>query len=84
MSANTSVDRSEIETVISTLWKNLLEINQVAPTDNFFDLGGNSMAALKLILEVENTFGLESLTPEQVYSEPTLDGMITAVETNVV
>ena len=38
----------EIETTLSTLWAELLNVRQVGRHDNFFELGGNSLLAIRL------------------------------------
>ena len=38
------------------LWERLLGVHPVHPDDNFFDLGGNSLTALRLFAEIKKTF----------------------------
>lgn len=40
--------QTELERLISEAWKDVLRIGQVGVTDNFFDLGGHSLAMAKL------------------------------------
>ncbi|MCT8278696.1 non-ribosomal peptide synthase/polyketide synthase [Xanthomonas translucens] len=56
----------ELETLLATLWRELLDVPQVGRHDNFFALGGHSLLAVKLIerlrrlgwqLEVRALFG---------------------------
>ncbi len=44
-------------TEIAALVQELLDIDQVAPEDNFFDVGGNSILALALISEIRQRYG---------------------------
>jgi amino acid adenylation domain-containing protein len=43
---------------LASLWKKLLPIDEVGLDDNFFDLGGDSMLALALILEIDRDLGV--------------------------
>lgn len=44
---------------VAALFAVLLEIDDVEPEDNFFDLGGSSMLALRLLGEIEQTTGVQ-------------------------
>ena len=46
------------ERQLATLWKKLLRVDEVGLGDNFFDLGGDSMLALSLILEMDRQLGV--------------------------
>ena len=38
------------------LWERLIGVHPIHPDDNFFDLGGNSLTALRLFAEIKKTF----------------------------
>lgn len=44
--------RSKLEKDMLTLWKSILSIEKISIYDNFFDIGGDSLCALKLQLEL--------------------------------
>lgn len=48
--------RSGIEDELVALWQDLLGVTDVAPTDNFFDLGGHSLIAVRLLNRIEKRF----------------------------
>jgi natural product biosynthesis luciferase-like monooxygenase protein len=54
-----STDRSDIERHLMAIWQKVLQIPQVSPEDDFFNLGGNSLVAMTLIGEVRQTFAVE-------------------------
>ncbi len=48
--------RSAVETVLADIWSNVLGVERVGVTDNFFDLGGHSLKAAQLFSRVRETF----------------------------
>lgn len=45
---------NEIEERIHSVWKKVLELDKIGIHDDFFELGGNSLLAVKLEVEMEN------------------------------
>ena len=45
-----------LETQMIDLWERLLRISPIGVHDNFFDLGGDSLIAIDLFMEIEKTF----------------------------
>jgi len=50
---------SEIEKVIRNLWSEILDIDGIAPHDDFLDLGGNSVQAMQIISRMNLEFDVE-------------------------
>lgn len=46
--------RTNLEARLTTIWERVLHRSPIGIHDNFFDLGGHSMLAVKLFLEIEN------------------------------
>jgi natural product biosynthesis luciferase-like monooxygenase protein len=69
-----SVDREGIEQSLIAIWQKVLQIPQVTPADNFFNLGGNSLVAMTLIGEVRQTFDVE-LPLISLFRAPTIAEM---------
>jgi len=40
--------RKHIRRELTSMWSEILSVSQVADTDNFFDLGGDSLAAARM------------------------------------
>ena len=41
-----------------TIWKDIFESRDIGPTSDFFDLGGDSVTAMMLMLKVEDRFNI--------------------------
>jgi fengycin family lipopeptide synthetase D len=61
------------ENTLAEIWGNILKINsgKIKLTDNFFEIGGDSLRALLLSLEIEKVFSAE-ITPATVFANPEL------------
>ena len=51
--------RTEIERQLAAIWSELLKIERVGVEDNFFDLGGNSLLALRLVARLRGEFSVD-------------------------
>jgi acyl transferase domain-containing protein/acyl carrier protein len=49
---------TQVQQAIAETWQKLLGINQVGLFDNFFDLGGDSLLATRVIAQLEKNLGL--------------------------
>lgn len=49
---------------------------------NFFDAGGTSLTAVKLIARAEDTYGEDVLTPEDLFAAATLEDVAKSIEHN--
>jgi amino acid adenylation domain-containing protein len=47
---------TEIERKLVKIWESVLSIHPIGITDDFFELGGNSLMAMSLFMEIESTF----------------------------
>jgi FkbH-like protein len=72
---------TETESKLAEIWAELLNVNSISVTDNFFDLGGHSLLAVLLVVRVKEAFGVE-LPIDDVYSAGvTLAGLAAKIET---
>ncbi|NEQ07057.1 MAG: acyltransferase domain-containing protein, partial [Moorea sp. SIO4E2] len=56
-SSNTFVaPRDDLERQLTKIWENVLGIKSISVTDNFYDLGGDSLLAVRLFAEIEKVF----------------------------
>jgi amino acid adenylation domain-containing protein len=66
--------RDSIEASLVEIWQRVLKIENCDIDTNFFDIGGNSIAALTLTSQVSRLFGV-TLEPRQVFTSPTIAQM---------
>ena len=72
---------TNIEIALSQLWCEVLGLDQAGIHDDFFDLGGNSLVATRIISRVIRTFHLE-LPIKALFDAPTVARMARLVEEN--
>jgi amino acid adenylation domain-containing protein len=51
--------RTAVEKVLAEIWKRILGLTGVGALDSFFDLGGHSLSATRVVTEVQDVFPLE-------------------------
>ncbi len=66
--------RDELEAQLVAVWEEVLRISPIGVTDNFFDLGVNSLTAARLFARVERDFG-HGLPLGAVFRSPTIAGL---------
>ena len=71
---------SEIEVQIANIWKGLLNLEEISVHDNFFDLGGHSLMALRIISAIRKQLRTEIEIIDLV-NNPTVYGLSKLVET---
>lgn len=49
--------QSELERTLLALWESLLDVRPIDTTDNFFDIGGNSLTAVRLLGRIDQQLG---------------------------
>jgi thioesterase domain-containing protein/acyl carrier protein len=64
--------RNELEEQLAEFWAGLLDYSPIGVTENFFDIGGHSLLALKLQAHVRERFGVE-LPLTVLFEEATIE-----------
>ena len=67
-----------IESVVATIWRDLFEIKHIDKKDDFFDLGGNSLAAVRMFAQLRKRFPIE-LPLATLFEASTLAGFANLV-----
>lgn len=71
---------SHVEQWVLNTWKEIFNTSDISLSSDFFELGGNSLTALKLLSRVEEVYGPESLLPDTLFETPSLKGIATAID----
>ncbi len=70
---------SQFPARLSEIWQEVLGLDSASASDNFFDVGGHSLLAARLLSRIEAAFGCR-VTMADLFSEPTLGGLARRVE----
>lgn len=69
---------NEKQAILCDIWQQLLGIERVSITDNFFALGGHSLMASRLVARIEQTLNI-SMPLKDVFILPTLEAQAEAL-----
>jgi amino acid adenylation domain-containing protein len=47
----------ETELALASIWSEILDVSDISPTDNFFNLGGYSLLTVRMLKQVDAVFG---------------------------
>ncbi len=71
--------RTPVEDVLVGMWSDVLHAERIGVLDNFFDLGGHSLFATRIISKIRTIFGVE--LPQRIFFEsPTVEKLACSVE----
>jgi amino acid adenylation domain-containing protein len=73
--------RTPLEKNLAAIWEELLGVERVSVTDNFFDLGGHSLLGLRLVNQLREMLG-EHIAFTIIFEAPTLAQMAELLEKN--
>lgn len=70
--------RNSLEKDLEQIWREVLELDQIGMDDNFIDLGGDSLAATRVISRVIAKVGIE-IPLQSLFQSPTVAAMARAI-----
>ncbi|MHA6534788.1 amino acid adenylation domain-containing protein, partial [Paenibacillus sp. BAC0078] len=73
--------RSEMEAKLAEIWQSVLRIEQVGIQDSFFELGGDSIKAIRLIARMEQAIG-QKMNLYHLYQYPTIESFLANLSTS--
>lgn len=73
--------RDAVELTLVQIWEELLDVRPIGVTDRFFEIGGHSLLALRLLFEVERRLRRKVPLPA-LFEEPTIEHLATVVRRN--
>ncbi|HVB37397.1 MAG TPA: phosphopantetheine-binding protein, partial [Vicinamibacterales bacterium] len=71
--------RTAVEEVLAGIWRDVLQVDRVGATDDFFDRGGHSLLATQVMWRVYETFQVE-LPLRQLFESATIEHFAAALE----
>jgi amino acid adenylation domain-containing protein len=71
--------RDSTEKALVDIWADLLKVEGIGTSDNFFDLGGHSLLAGQVLARVANAFGV-SLPIRALFEAPTIEALARRVD----
>jgi amino acid adenylation domain-containing protein len=66
--------RTPAEEIISTIWAEVLKLDQIGVHDNFFELGGHSLLATQVVSRIRQVFQID-LPLRALFEAPTVAGV---------
>ena len=72
---------TETEGRLRELWLEVLQLRDVGPEDHFFDVGGNSLLAVRLFARIEDEFGIR-LRISKLFEAPTVRALARAIDSS--
>lgn len=67
------------EARLMSIWAELLKVKQIGLDDDFFDLGGQSLMAIKTVSRIRDVFGVD-LPLRTFFERPTVAGLAEAID----
>jgi len=71
--------RTETEKALAAIWRELLVVEHIGINDDFFDLGGQSLVAIKAVSRIRDTFEVE-LPLRNLFERPTIAGLAEVID----
>ena len=68
------VPQDELELRLVKIWEKILGVKNLSVTDDFFDVGGNSLLAVRLFAQIQQRFG-QSISLARLFQFPTVKGL---------
>lgn len=79
---NNGHEMSETEAVVLAIWKDVLKQPDVRTSDNFLDLGGDSLAAMSCISRINKHYQIEFALEEFFFDTATVSEFASIIDQN--
>ena len=67
---------------LARMWESLLKVEHVGIHESFFDLGGHSILAARLMAQIRSSFGVQ-LPQHHIFRTPTISGLAALIESKL-
>jgi acyl carrier protein len=74
---------SDTEKSLAGIWCNAVNIDGIGIHDNFFDLGGHSLAAIRILSQIIKHFRVE-ITLRSLFDSPTIAELAAVVDSKTI
>jgi acyl carrier protein len=71
--------RTETERALAAIWSELLQAPNISVNDDFFDLGGQSLMAIRAVARIRDAFDVD-ISLRNVFEQPTLGGLASLID----
>jgi thioesterase domain-containing protein len=75
---------NETEAAIEQIWKDVLRLNRIGTKQNFFELGGNSLAALDVLMRMRQQFPERKVTIADLFNNQTVSELAAALRAETI
>ena len=69
---------NEIETALVSIWEKILDVRPIGINDNFFDLGGHSLSATRVVSRIFTRYQFE-MPLQSLFQSPTIVEMAAVI-----
>ena len=76
-----AIDLRQAEELLTSMMAIVLEVEKVGINDDFFELGGNSLLAAKLLAYIKDIYQVE-LPVRAIFEHPTVAGLVKAINSS--
>jgi amino acid adenylation domain-containing protein len=74
--------QNELDEKLVLIWERILKIDKIGINDNFFIMGGDSLLAAQVLIQVETTFLIE-IALTDIYETPTIATLSRVIDTKL-
>lgn len=71
--------RNKVEQKLAVIWQDLLGIDKIGMADNFFDLGGHSLKAVKMFNLINTQFDVKLMISD-LFNNPTIESLSNEID----
>jgi len=71
--------QSELESRLADLWQQVLGLDRVGRSDNFFSVGGNSLKSIQVLVRLKDAYGI-NVPVRDFFNAPTIGALAVVVE----
>ena len=71
--------RTETEKALAAIWRELLKVENIGINDDFFDMGGQSLLAIRAVTRIRGLFQVD-LPLRNLFERPTLAGLAEVID----